>query len=98
MSKSDERITFYGDTTWRVILTKAMALNEETWKNVEAHTFNDETDPYPNLRADRVESRLAFTLWTKDRVYFPATYDGSYWVDWVSRNPDGNAKEAIGGG
>lgn len=39
----------------------------------------------------------AFTLWTLDRVYFPATYDGAEWVDSVRRHPCGEATDHIGG-
>ena len=38
-----------------------------------------------------------FTLWTKDRVYFPAVYDGSEWVASVPRNPCDIATVHIGG-
>ena len=29
----------------------------------------------------------AFTLWTKNRVYFPVVYDNLYWVFSVPRHP-----------
>lgn len=37
-----------------------------------------------------------FTVWTKDRVYFPIVYDGAESCRSVSRNPDGLPTEHIG--
>lgn len=37
-----------------------------------------------------------FTVWTADRVYFPAVYDGSEWVASVSRHPDGQPTRHVG--
>jgi hypothetical protein len=39
-----------------------------------------------------------FTMWTKDRVYFPSCYDGAEWISSVPRNPAGESTEHIGGG
>ena len=39
-----------------------------------------------------------FTLWTADRVYFPACYDGSEWVESVPRHPSDEVTDHIGGG
>jgi len=39
-----------------------------------------------------------FTAWSKDRVYFPSCYDGAEMAVYVSRNPDGQATDHIGGG
>ena len=41
---------------------------------------------------------ISFTVWTANRVYFPADYDGSEWCASVSRNPDGKPTAHIGGG
>lgn len=38
-----------------------------------------------------------FTAWTKNRVYFPACYDGSEWVDSVPRNPCDQVTPHVGG-
>lgn len=38
-----------------------------------------------------------FTVWTKNYVYFPTTYDGSEWVSSVPRNPNGVACSHVGG-
>lgn len=39
----------------------------------------------------------AFTLWTKDNVYFPVCYDGAEWVCSVPRNPCDVASTHVGG-
>lgn len=41
---------------------------------------------------------LPFTAWTKRRVYFPATYDGSEWCASVPRNPCDENTDHVGGG
>ncbi len=41
---------------------------------------------------------ISFTAWSETRVYFPAVYDGSYWVDSVPRNPCNERVIAVGGG
>lgn len=38
-----------------------------------------------------------FTVWTKTRVYFPATYDGDVWVTSVPRDPCDWAMKPVGG-
>lgn len=76
-------------TTWRKEITKYLKLNGETWNDVVSHTFKDcELE----CEFDSVyggSTGMAFTLWTKERVYFPVIYDGSEWIESVSRNPDG---------
>jgi hypothetical protein len=38
-----------------------------------------------------------FTAWGLKRVYFPAQYDGSEWVDSVPRNPCEQVTDHVGG-
>lgn len=38
----------------------------------------------------------AFTAWSETRVYFPATHDGSEWVESVPRNPCDEATDHVG--
>lgn len=84
-------------TTWRKELSEALEQNSETWGDVEASTLSErqldnQFDPgYGGAEGD------AFTLWTKDRVYFPAVYDGAEWVAWVPRNPNGEPTGHVGG-
>jgi len=39
-----------------------------------------------------------FTAWSDDYVYFPVQYDGSEWVGYVPRHPNGEATRHWGGG
>lgn len=40
----------------------------------------------------------SFTVWTKDRVYFPACYDSWEWIASVPRDPCDEATEHVGSG
>jgi hypothetical protein len=85
-------------TNWRKEIDNALRCNKECWRDIYECTLtqeelNKEFDPgYGG------EEGLPFTVWTKDYVYFPACYDGSEWVAWVHRNPDGHATSHVGGG
>ena len=84
-------------TTWRKGLTSALENNGETWADVEAHTLTEaqlDTE-FSNSFGEPMGD--SFTLWTKARVYFPATYGGSEWVADVPRHPNGESTEHIGG-
>jgi len=37
-------------------------------------------------------------IWTKDRIYFVGTYDGSTWITSVIRNPQDCSPHSVGGG
>ena len=86
-------------TTWQTLITEALKNNKETWDDVESMTpkkgrwleylFDDDFGSVDGV---------PFTIWTKNRVYFPVCYDGSEWVGSVSRNPDNNPTYHIGGG
>ena len=85
-------------TTWRKLITESMRDVGESWDDVAQCTLSD-------VQLDRQfdcgfggEEGAAFTLWTKERVYFPVCYDGSEWVDSVPRNPCGEATSHVGGG
>lgn len=41
---------------------------------------------------------LSFTAWSDNFVYFPAMYDGRYWVASVPRNPCDEKVEPVGNG
>ena len=69
-----------------------MKENGESWDDVVSHTLTDEE------LNEHIADFQAFTLWTKTHVYFPGVYDSDTWVASVSRNPDGEATPAVGGG
>lgn len=81
-------------TTWRRQITMEMKEYGDSWENVEAWAGADSFDlefdcGYGGKRGQ------PFTVWTKDRVYFPHAYDGAETCLSVSRNPDGKATEHI---
>ncbi len=74
-------------TTWRSMITYEMKVRNETWDDVVACTLYDEIldvefdDDYGTAEGK------PFTLWTKNRVYFPTEYDGQESVASAPRNP-----------
>ena len=82
-------------TTWNKEIIKAMADHRETMDDVVAKTdFDGDREFYDGYGFVEGEP---FTLWTKNRVYFPIVYDGSEWVGSVPRNPCDEATEHLGG-
>lgn len=83
--------------SWYELLSKALKENEEAWEDVVFHTLSD-ADLHQAFDTGFGGSRgKAFTLWTRNRVYFPAVYDGLEWVESVSRHPDGVPTHHVGG-
>lgn len=83
--------------TWREEIAKVMQRHGETWADVEARAITEEQlDARFDWGFGGAEG-APFTVWTKNRVYFPAVYDGAEWVASVARNPDGKATDHIGG-
>lgn len=78
-------------------MTETLAEHGESWDDVESHTFAE--NQLDTLFDDGygLSEGCAFTLWTKNRVYFPIVYDGSEWAASVARNPDGKPTEHEGG-
>mgnify|MGYP003510497222 FL=1 len=86
------------NTTWRILLEEAIAEAEGlTLSEAESCTLTDEeldVEFYAGFGSPNGER---FTLWTKNKVYFPVCYDGAEYVGCASRNPDGKPTEHIGG-
>ena len=85
-------------TKWRDKISEEMRRHKDNWKNVVSMHPAEEKwldylfdDDFGSIEGE------SFTVWTKNRVYFPVTYDGSEWVGSVSRMPDGKSTEHIGG-
>ena len=85
-------------TTWRKLIEYEMSQKKDSWKNVEAIAPKNEkwldflfNDDHGHIQGE------SFTVWTKSRIYFPATYDGAEWVESISRNPDDKTTVHIGG-
>jgi hypothetical protein len=84
-------------TTWREKITVVMQKHGESWDDVEASTLDDTAlDVVFDDMSGHPEGGH-FTLWTGERVYFPACYDGTEWVASVPRNPCDEATEHVGG-
>ena len=67
----------------------------EAWADVEATTLDDEALDAAFRRGEGEGG--GFTLWTRARVYFPAVYDCYQWAASVSRHPDGQPTDPVGG-
>ena len=83
---------------WKKLIEYEMASQGESFEDVVECTLTEEQllvqfdAGYGGIEGEH------FTLWTTNRVYFPAVYDGSEWVGSVSRNPDGKPTYHLGGG
>jgi hypothetical protein len=83
--------------TWRKLLKNRMLSLGESWEDVVSTTLTDEqadkefSDDYGGKEGD------PFTVWTRERVYFPGIYDGAEWVASVPRNPCDEATDHVGG-
>jgi hypothetical protein len=85
------------ETTWREQIMIRMRECGELLDDIESSTLSEQQldDEFNNGYGG--SEGIAFTVWTKHRVYFPAVYDGAEWVESVSRNPDGVPTSHIGG-
>ncbi len=82
---------------WKDAITEDLAVYGETWTDVEAHTLTSEQLVAEFDSGWGGTEGEPFTVWSKRRVYFPVQYDGSEWVDSVSRDPDGKPTSHLGG-
>jgi len=84
--------------TWREAISDEMELHEEKWGDVEKCTLTEEALDRRFDGGYGITRGVAFTLWTKRRVYFPAAYDGAEWVASVPRWPCNEETGHVGGG
>ena len=91
-------------TTWKKQIDDILKAHGETMDNVVSIVFEDnywgrvtKKNDIDFVLRQRFPSSRDFAMWTKERVYFLATYDGGYWIDSVPRNPNGKAIDPIGG-
>ncbi len=83
--------------SWRKLILEALEISKESWEDIVQHTLTPiELDTLFDDGYGGSEG-VPFTLWTKERVYFPCVYDGREWVASVPRNPCGYKTEHIGG-
>ncbi len=96
--------------SWRDLITQVMNLHGETFNDMETVILkvNDYSDEEPRiLTVEELDRKFdngyggsngsSFTLWTKNRVYFPVVYDGKEWASSVPRNPCDEAQRHVGG-
>lgn len=85
-------------TTWKEQIEGEMKFYGESPSDIVSSTISeDEMNKEFNNSYGLIKG-IPFTVWTADRVYFPAGYDGAEWCVSVSRNPDGKPTAHIGGG
>ena len=85
-------------TTWKEQIEGEMGFYGESLLDIVSSTISeDEMNKEFDNSYGLVEG-IPFTVWTANRVYFPASYDGSEWCVSVSRNPDGKPTPHIDGG
>lgn len=84
-------------TTWRKEITEVMNEHGDSWGRYEDCTLSFEELDVEFCTGYGSHSGEAFTLWTVDRVYFPAVYDGDEWVSSVPRNPCDEKTTHVGG-
>ena len=79
-------------TTWRKLLEEEFQIQNDSWKNIVMMAPSDGKwlDYYFDNDSNVIEG-VPFTVWTKNRVYFPLSFDGSEWVGSVSKIPNGIA-------
>lgn len=83
-------------TTWTEEISKEMKVRGEWWTDVESAVGVDHFNVSFNDGPGTINGK-AFTVWTKNRVYFPTVdQDGAEGCESVSRNPDGFATWHIG--
>ena len=83
-------------TTWRKELEDAFKITGDSFIGLSITLSPGELDAEFDDDYGGTEGK-PFTAWSKQYVYFPACYDGSEWVSWVSRNPDGRPTSHVGG-
>jgi hypothetical protein len=85
------------NTTWRELITIEMRERGELFEDIESSTLTDEQLDTKFDNGYGGSQGCAFTVWTKNHVYFPAVYDGAEWVACVPRHPNGKATSHVGG-
>ena len=84
-------------TTWRKSIALALDQQGETFNDVVGTTLTDKQWDKEFSDDFGGSEGCSFTLWTKERVYFPVVYDGSEWVESVPRDPCKEATSHVGG-
>jgi len=89
--------TMSDGATWRKLILQEMGKHGEHMQDAISCTLSRDEMDTPFDDGYGGSEGKPFTLWTSKRVYFLAVYDGSEWVESVSRDPDGKPTGHIGG-
>ena len=84
--------------TWKQLITEELTLHREKWEDVVQCTLDDKELNTPFDASYGALHGKPFTLWTTNRVYFPADDDGAESCESVPRNPCDEAKDHVGNG
>ena len=85
-------------TCWKEMIEEAMVERGESWSDVVSIAPLDLDLHEKFYNGYGGAEGKPFTIWTTNRVYFPVQYDGAEWCESVSRNPDGEPTDHVGGG
>ena len=85
-------------TTWKEQIEREMGFYGESLLDIVSSTISEDKMNKEFDNSYGLVEGIQFTVWTANRVYFPASYDGAEWCVSVSRNPDGKPTGHIGGG
>jgi len=85
-------------TTWKEEIEVEMEFYGESLSDIVSSTLSQEQMNSEFDNSYGLVEGIPFTVWTANRVYFPASYDGAEWCVSVSRNPDGKTTAHVGGG
>jgi hypothetical protein len=85
-------------STWKALITEELQLQGESWDDIVSITLTEDELNKGFDDSFGIAEGKPFTAWTARRVYFPVCYDGSEWVESVSRDPDGQPTNHCGGG
>jgi hypothetical protein len=84
-------------TNWKELISFEMKYNNESFDDVVFTTLSEEDLLKKFDSGYGMPEGCPFTLWTKNRVYFPVTYDGAESVQSVPRNPSSDKSGHFGG-
>ncbi len=82
--------------TWKELIEEGFT-EGDTWEDVIYSTLSELAMNAEFDDGDGPVKGFPFTLWTKNRVYFPLSYDGAEWVGSAPRNPCDEAMTHNGG-
>jgi len=80
--------------TWRKLIDVVI---DDLGETVVSNTLIDEEMDKEFSNGYGGSEGKSFTAWTENYVLFPIVYDGSEWVGYAPRNPNGVAMDHQGG-